>query len=41
MKAGDKIRVFDYYMGGHSQGTQDFVVEEFRFCIGIFKNSDA
>lgn len=30
MKAGDRIRLFDRY------GHDDFVVEEFRFCLGVF-----
>ena len=34
MKAGDKIRVFDRY------GHEDYIVEEFRFCLGIFKSAD-
>ncbi len=32
MKAGCKIRVFFYY------GTEDFTVEEFRYCLGIFQS---
>ena len=35
MKAGDRIRVFDIYLG-----TIDFTVEEFRYCLGIFESGD-
>ena len=35
MKAGDRIRLTTYMMG-HVTGTEDFTVEEFRFCLGIF-----
>ena len=38
MKAGDKIRVQRYIMG-HPLETEDFTVEEFRFCLGIFESS--
>ena len=31
MKAGDKIRVFTIY-----GDTQDFIVEEFRYALGVF-----
>lgn len=37
MKAGNKIRVFETMMG-HIIGTQDFIVEEFRYCLGIFES---
>jgi hypothetical protein len=37
MKAGDKIRLFEYCMG-HIVGTNDFIVEEFRYCLGIFES---
>lgn len=36
MKAGDRIRL-DVGWGGMYQDFQDFTVEEFRFCLGIFK----
>ena len=39
MKAGDKIRCTDYMMG-HSIGTLDFTVEEFRFCLGVFQSEN-
>ena len=32
MKPGDRIRVFFYY------GHEDFTVEEFRWCLGIFQS---
>ena len=31
MKAGDRIRIMDFF-----GGTNDFTVEEFRHCLGIF-----
>ena len=33
MKSGDKIRLRDHY-----GDCEDFVVEEFRYCLGIFKS---
>ena len=33
LKPGDKIRVPYYY------GTEDYVVEEFRQCLGIFESN--
>jgi len=39
MKAGDKIRVQKYIMG-HRSHTDDYTVEEFRFCLGIFLSDD-
>jgi len=35
MKAGCKIRVQKYTMGCPTH-TDDYIVEEFRFCLGIF-----
>jgi len=35
MKTGDRIRLTTYVMG-HVSGTEDFTIEEFRFCLGIF-----
>ena len=37
MKAGDKVRLTEYCMG-HAIGTNDFTVEEFRYCLGIFES---
>lgn len=37
MKAGCKIRVTEYCFG-HEAGFEDFVVEEFRHCLGIFRS---
>ena len=39
MKAGDKIRL-TYYIFGHNAGCEDYTVEEFRFCLGIFKSEE-
>ena len=39
MKAGDKIRLTDYVMG-YPCGTSDYVVEEFRYCLGIFLSDE-
>lgn len=35
MKAGDRIRVQKYIMG-HPSHYDDHIVEEFRYCLGIF-----
>lgn len=40
MQAGDKIRVTQYIMGLYENGTEDYVVEEFRHCLGIFESKD-
>jgi len=40
MKSGDKIRVFKRTPKGHISGTVDFVVEEFRYCLGIFTSEN-
>jgi len=37
MKVGDKIRCFETMMG-HVIGTNDFTVEEFRYCLGVFES---
>lgn len=37
MKAGDRIRVQKYTMG-HPTHHDDYIVEEFRHCLGIFLN---
>lgn len=39
MKAGDRIRVQQYVMGLYPNGTKDFTIEEFRFCLGIFQSA--
>ncbi|WP_110949196.1 hypothetical protein [Pseudomonas bohemica] len=36
MKAGNRIRVSTYFMG-YPTGYEDFTVEEFRYCLGIFQ----
>lgn len=36
MKAGRKIRVTTYCMG-YESGFEDYTVEEFRHCLGIFQ----
>lgn len=40
MKAGDKIRLTQYVMGFYQNGTKDYTVEEFRYCLGIFESDD-
>jgi len=37
MEAGNRIRIQQYCMG-HPIGTEDFIVEEFKFCLGIFES---
>ena len=39
MKAGDKIRL-DVGWHGMYTDLQDFTIEEFRFCLGIFLSDD-
>lgn len=39
MKAGDKIRI-QHYMMGYKSHTEDYTVEEFRYCLGIFQSSE-
>lgn len=39
MKAGDKIRVSHYIMG-RVVGYEDYIVEEFRYCLGFFQSED-
>jgi len=39
MKAGDRIRVQRYIMG-HPSYTEDFTVEEFHHCLGIFESNE-
>lgn len=39
MKSGDKIRVQHYIMG-HPSHQVDYVVEEFRHCLGIFESEE-
>ena len=41
MKAGDKIRVQHYMMGMYPSEQTDHVVEEFRYCLGIFMTEQA
>lgn len=36
MKIGDKIRVQAYIFGCPVE-TRDYIVEEFRFCLGFFR----
>lgn len=40
MKAGDKIRVAYYYLGGMTHN-EDYVIEEHMFCLGFFRSEDA
>jgi len=39
MKAGDKIRI-QRYMMGYPIEQCDFIVEEFRYCLGIFESDE-
>ncbi len=39
MKVGDKIRIQKYIMGTPSH-QEDYVIEEFRYCLGIFLSED-
>jgi|TARA_R110002096_G_scaffold262406_4_gene455895 hypothetical protein len=39
MKAGDRIKVDVGWSGMYSE-YQDFTVEEFRYCLGIFASDD-
>lgn len=36
MKVGDKIRIKNYRYGS----VTDYVVEEFRYCLGVFEDED-
>jgi hypothetical protein len=39
MKAGDRIRV-QIYMMGVACHLEDYTVEEFRYCLGIFTSDE-
>lgn len=39
MQVGDRIRVQKYIMGKPAY-TDDYTVEEFRYCLGIFLSED-
>lgn len=39
MKAGDRIRVQHYIMGSAAY-TEDYTVEYFRYCLGIFLSDE-
>lgn len=39
MKAGCRIRVTTYIMG-YECGYEDYTVEEFRYCLGIFQSEE-
>lgn len=39
MQAGDKIRV-QFYSRWGATDIKDYIVEEFRYCLGIFKTDD-
>ena len=39
MKAGDKIKL-DFGWDGMYSDYQDFIIEEFRYCLGIFRSED-
>jgi len=38
MKIGDKIRL-QFYIFGKPSHCEDYIIEEFRFCLGIFKSA--
>jgi hypothetical protein len=40
MKAGDRIRLTEYIMGLYANGTKDYTVQEFRYCLGIFESDE-
>jgi hypothetical protein len=40
VKAGDRIRVQKYILG-HRAYTEDYTVDEFRQCLGIFESEEA
>ena len=40
IKAGDRIRVPQYIMGHRTGDTEDYTVEVFRNCLGIFQSKD-
>jgi len=40
MEAGNKIRIQKYIMG-HASHTDDYIVEEFRHCLGVFLSEQA
>jgi hypothetical protein len=39
MEEGDRIRITRYMMGCRC-GNEDFTVEEFRYCLGIFESDE-
>ena len=39
VQVGDKIRLTEYIFNC-ATGTSDFIVEEFRFCLGIFRSEE-
>lgn len=39
MQAGDRVRL-NTYMMGLCTGTEDFTIEEFRYCLGVFYNEE-
>lgn len=39
MQIGDRIRLFQYIMG-HRTGTEDFIIEKFHHCLGIFESEN-
>ncbi len=39
MKAGDRIKLM-HYMYGLVVGVEDFTVEEFRYCLGVFESDE-
>ena len=39
MKAGKRIKLMRYVMG-YEVGYEEFVVEEFRYCLGVFESDE-
>ena len=39
MKAGMRIKI-PYYIFGQAACWEEFVIEEFRYCLGIFKSDE-
>jgi len=39
MKAGDRVRLTCYMMA-YPCGTEDYTIEEFRYCLGIFESEE-
>jgi len=41
MKVGDRIRIQLYSsFGGHKTDIKDYIIEEFRYCLGVFLSNN-